>query len=182
MNSLALRPGVCLWLTGLSSCGKTAIARDLSRVLSARGRAHAILDGDDLQAILWPELKGGAAKHDRLHKAHRLGYAASLVVRCGAIAICAIISPYLEDRAAARHLMEHWGRFVEILVDVPVELCEQRDTRDFYRRAKEGKIQRFTGVSESYEFGNPDLVLTDQHAAVRDNVDSILTYMEDHRL
>ena len=71
---------------------------------------------------------------------------------------------------------------MEILVDVPVEVCEQRDTRDFYRRAKVGKIQRFTGVSEPYEFGNADLVLTDFTASVREHVDSILTYMEDHRL
>jgi adenylyl-sulfate kinase len=152
--------GHCLWFTGLSSCGKSALTQAVSQELDLHGITNCVIDGDELQHILWPELIGGNAREDRRKKSVRVAFAASMVVRCGAIALCSIISPYRTDRAQAREIIERHGEFHEIFVNTPLELCEQRDTRDYYRRARAGLIPNFTGISDVYEApADPDLEL-----------------------
>ena len=151
--------GACVWLTGLCNTGKSILGASLSDSLSLAGARNCFLDGDDLKPILWNEL--GPSRADRHQRALRLAFCAALGVRFGAVMVCAIISPYLEDRAAARQLIEPHGAFLEIWLDIPIEVCKSRDRRGYYARAQLGLIPSFTGISDIYQApSHPDLVLT----------------------
>ncbi len=154
--------GVCLWLTGIPSSGKTTVARGIAATLRARGRLVEVLDGDEVRRVLSPDLGYSAADRD-LH-VHRLGYLCQLLVRNGVVAIGAAVSPYRRARDANR---ERIGRFVEVFLRCPVAVAIARDPKGHYRRALAGEIAHFTGVSDPYEEPlAPEIVLdTDRHGA-----------------
>jgi len=149
--------GVCVWLTGLSASGKTSIAIEVQRLLQERGlHAHA-LDGDVMRSGLSADL--GFTPEDRAENIRRAGAVAGLMVNAGLIVTCAFISPYAAGRAAARAAMPE-GHFIECYVQCTVEVCESRDPKGLYARARAGEIQNFTGISSTYEIPeSPDLVL-----------------------
>lgn len=138
--------GFCIWLTGLPSAGKTTIARELLQTLRSEGRFVDLLDGDEVRRGLSADL--GFDRRSREVHAGRVSFVAKLLARNGAIPIVALISPYRTSRARAR---EEIGRFVEVYVNTPVEVCEQRDTKGLYRKARAGEITEFTGVDDPYE-------------------------------
>jgi adenylylsulfate kinase len=138
--------GFCLWLTGLPSAGKTTISRELAPRLAARGWRVELLDGDEVRKGLSSDL--GFDRPSREQHARRVTFVAKLLARNGMIPIVALISPYASSRADAR---EQIGPFVEVYIRTPVEICEQRDVKGLYKKARAGQIHDFTGVDDPYE-------------------------------
>ncbi|MGA8542789.1 MAG: adenylyl-sulfate kinase [Thermoplasmata archaeon] len=138
--------GFCLWLTGLPSAGKTTIARELIPLLRARGWNVELLDGDEVRKGLSADLGFGRAARET--HAGRVTFVAKVLARNGIIPIVALISPYASSRAHAR---KEIGRFVEIYITTPIEVCEQRDVKGLYKKAHEGLVKEMTGVDDPYE-------------------------------
>jgi bifunctional enzyme CysN/CysC len=142
--------GATVWLTGLSGAGKSTIARALERALVERGVAAYVLDGDNLRHGLTGDL--GFSAEDRAENVRRVAHVAHLFADSGAVAIVGLVSPYRADRDAARELHERDGLdFVEVWVSTPLEVCERRDEKGLYARARRGEIRGLTGVDDPYE-------------------------------
>jgi len=140
--------GVTVWLTGLSGSGKSTIAVATEKALLERGRHAYVLDGDNIRHGLNKNL--GFSPADRTENIRRIGEVAKLFVDAGMVAITAFISPYRADRDQVRALVGA-DDFVEVFVDCPLEVCEQRDVKGLYEKARAGKIPEFTGISAPYE-------------------------------
>jgi adenylyl-sulfate kinase len=140
--------GCVVWLTGLSAAGKSTIATELERELFSQGKHAYVLDGDNMRHGLCSDL--GFSPEERKENIRRIGEVAKLFAEAGFICITAFISPYRSDRDLARSIATE-GKFVEVYLNVPVEVCEQRDPKGLYAKARAGKIQNFTGVSAPYE-------------------------------
>ncbi|NWG21210.1 MAG: bifunctional sulfate adenylyltransferase/adenylylsulfate kinase [Chloroflexi bacterium] len=152
------RQGFCVWFTGLSGAGKSTIAEVLVTLLLERGRQSTLLDGDVVRTHLSKGL--GFSREDRDTNILRIGFVASEIARHGGAVICAAISPYRAARNACRKLVGE-DRFFEVFVDTPLEVCEQRDTKGMYARARRGEITGFTGIDDPYEPPEmPDVHLT----------------------
>jgi adenylyl-sulfate kinase len=165
--------GATVWLTGLSGAGKSTVAAGLQELLEARDMHTFALDGDFLREGLNADL--GYGEQDRLENVRRLGEVALLFARVGFLSIVSAISPYTAGRSAVRERHESNGvGFVEIHVATPLEVCEARDPKGLYARARRGEIPSFTGVSAPYEVPeSPDLALStvgSPHEAVLDVV------------
>lgn len=144
-----------MWLTGLSGAGKSTLAIAVERALHERGYAVYRLDGDDLRRGLNSNLKFSA--EDRAENVRRVAEVARLLNEAGVIAIAALISPYADGRRAAREIVGA-ERFVEVFLDTPIEVCERRDPKGLYKKARSGELRAFTGVSDTYEKPeSPDL-------------------------
>ncbi len=149
--------GCVIWLTGLSSSGKSTIAAELERELFNRGRQTCILDGDNIRHGLCTDL--GFSPKDRTENIRRVGEVARLFAETGTICITAFISPYRADRELARKIAPP-GKFIEVYLSAPLEICEQRDSKGLYARARAGEIKEFTGISAPYEPPlKPEIVL-----------------------
>ena len=140
--------GFCVWLTGLPCSGKSTIAKVLKVMLEARGRKVTLLDGDVIRTHLSEGL--GFSKEDRIKNILRVGFVAGEIVKHDGVVICALVSPYRMAREEVRSMMEE-GKFIEVYVNAPIEVCEARDEKGFYKKAKEGLIKGFTGVDDPYE-------------------------------
>lgn len=142
------KQGLCVWLTGLSGSGKSTTAEILTVLLQEHGRQVTLLDGDVVRTHLSKGL--GFSKEDRDVNIRRIGFVASEIVRHGGAAICAAVSPYRATRNDVRNLVgaEH---YIEVFVDTPLEVCEQRDEKGLYAKARRGEIQGFTGIDDPYE-------------------------------
>ena len=152
--------GTTVWFTGLSGSGKSTVAAEVERSLVAGGRPAYLLDGDNLRHGLNADLGFSAA--DRTENIRRVGEVARLFADAGVVALVPVISPYGADRDRARSIHEAVGlRFVEVFVDTPIELCEQRDSKGLYAKARAGEITGFTGIDDPYEApAAPDITLT----------------------
>jgi adenylyl-sulfate kinase len=163
--------GFTLWFTGFSGAGKSTVATMVAERLREAGRRVELLDGDEVRKNLSYGL--GFSKADRDANILRIAYVARLLSRNGVVAITAAISPYRDIRDQARAEI---SRFVEVFVDCPLEVCEQRDVKGLYKKARAGEITQFTGISDPYEAPeNPEIHLhTDQENPEQD-VGIILT-------
>lgn len=139
---------VCLWFTGLSGAGKSTLAHAVEENLHSRGCRTYVFDGDNVRHGLCSDL--GFSKEDRAENIRRIGEMAKLFVDAGVIAMTAFISPFRADRQRVRALLGD-GDFIEIYCKCPIEICEQRDVKGHYRRARAGEIKEFTGISSPYE-------------------------------
>jgi len=152
MKSLApnerYRQGVCIWFTGLSASGKSTTAEALERLVLVQGRRVTMLDGDVVRTHLSKGL--GFSKEERDVNILRIGFVAAEIVRHGGVVVCAAVSPYRATRDEVRSMMEE-GRFIEIYVDTPIEVCEQRDPKGLYAKARQGLLKGFTGIDDPYE-------------------------------
>jgi len=158
------RTGATVWFTGLSAAGKSTVAGALEYVLVNRRIPSYLLDGDNIRHGLNSNL--GFTHDDRTENIRRIGEVARLFADSGAIALTAFISPYRSDRAIARQAHEAAGlAFIEVFVDTPIEVCEQRDPKGLYKKARAGQIKGFTGIDDPYEPpADPALVLqTDKY-------------------
>ena len=168
--------GATVWLTGLSGSGKSTIAVDLEKRLLERGVRTYILDGDNVRHGLNKNL--GFSPEDRTENIRRIGEVAKLFTDAGMVARTAFISPYRADRDQVRGLMAA-GDFVEVFVDCPVDVCEQRDVKGLYKKARAGEIKEFTGVSAPYEAPlRPELTLDTSGQSVEESAKQILAYLE----
>lgn len=151
--------GATVWLTGLSGSGKSTVAAACEQLLVGEGRPAYVLDGDNLRLGLNGDLGFSAA--DRAENVRRVGHVARLLADAGVVALVPLISPYRADRDLARSLHDEADLpFVEVFVDTPIELCEQRDPKGLYKKARAGEITGFTGIDDPYEAPSaPELVL-----------------------
>lgn len=153
-------PGLTVWLTGLSGSGKSTIAHAVERRLVESGRAAYVLDGDNVRHGLNGDL--GFSPGDRAENVRRVAEVARLMADAGLVVLVPVISPYRVDRAAARTRHEVAGLgFLEVFVDTPIEVCEERDPKGLYRLARTGRLTDFTGIDAPYEAPlTPDLVIS----------------------
>jgi len=159
--------GFCLWFTGLSGAGKSTIAEIVAILLMEYGRQVTLLDGDVVRTHLSKGL--GFSKEDRDTNILRIGFVAAEIVRHHGVVICAAVSPYRAARNECRGLVGE-NRFIEIFVDTPLEVCEQRDIKGMYAKARRGEIKGFTGIDDPYEEPlNPEIVLNTTGCSAEDN-------------
>ena len=169
--------GVVLWFTGLPSAGKSTVAHATEERLHQQGCRTFVLDGDNIRHGLCGDL--GFSGSDREENIRRIGELAKLFVESGTIVLTAFVSPFRRDRERARGLLLH-GDFLEIFCRCPVEVCEQRDPKGHYQRAKAGQIKDFTGVSAPYEEpGDPELVLDTATLSIETSVDRVEQLLRD---
>ncbi|ALM72147.1 TPA: adenylyl-sulfate kinase [Vibrio vulnificus] len=139
---------VVLWFTGLSGSGKSTVANAVESKLLALGKHSYLLDGDNVRHGLNKDL--GFSDLDRIENIRRIGEVAKLFVDAGNIVLTAFISPFISDREQVRQLMQQ-GEFLEVFVDTPLEICEQRDPKGLYKKARAGEIKHFTGIDSEYQ-------------------------------
>ena len=151
----------CLWFTGLSGSGKSTLARRVERLLHERGTQVYVLDGDNIRHGLNRDL--GFSAEERRENIRRIGEVARLFVDSGTVVLAAFISPYRVDRERLRGLFEQ-GAFVEVHVATPMAVCEQRDPKGLYQRARDGQIKGFTGIDAPYEAPESPELLVDTNA------------------
>ena len=165
------RQGLTIWFTGLSGSGKSTVAHALVERLAEFGRNVSFLDGDEIRTHLSKGL--GFGKEDRDENIHRVGYVAGLVAQHGGTTLCAVISPYRGPRDNARKHSK--GNFVEVFCDTPIDVCEQRDVKGLYAKARAGQIKGFTGVDDPYEAPlNPEVTVDTSKLSVEQCVDTII--------
>ena len=165
-----------VWFTGLPSSGKSTIAGEVEHQLYTRGVRTYLLGGDNVRHGLNSNL--GFSPEDREENIRRIGEVAKLFVDAGMITFVAFISPYRKDRERARSILED-GEFIEVYVKCPVDICEQRDPKGQYQKAKKGEIKEFTGISAPYEEPlEPEIVLETDRLAVEESAQKIIDYLE----
>ena len=171
----AQRPAV-LWFTGLSGAGKSTVANALEQALFQRGHHSYLLDGDNVRHGLNRDL--GFTDEDRVENIRRIGEVARLMADAGLVVLSAFISPFRADRALVRELMED-GEFIEIHVDAPLEVCESRDPKGLYAKARAGVIRNFTGIDSPYEAPeDPEIVVNTAELSADECVEELLAYLK----
>jgi len=168
-----------LWFTGLSGAGKSTIANIVEKKLNADGKHTYLLDGDNVRHGLNRDL--GFTSEDRIENIRRIGEVGKLFVDAGIIALASFISPFRSDRMIVRELFEP-NEFLEVFVSAPLDICEQRDPKGLYKKARSGKIPNFTGVDSPYEAPeNAELVLDTTSGSAEQCADLVIEYMLKHR-
>lgn len=178
-NALFTQKGCTIWFTGLSACGKSTIAVALEQVLLQNKHAAYVLDGDNVRHGLNKNLGFSAA--DREENIRRIGEVSKLFADAGVISITSFISPYAKDRDNARKVHEDAKLdFIEVFVDTPIEICEKRDPKGLYKKARAGEIKGFTGIDDPYEApASAELVLKAGEKSVEECVAEVLNLMQD---
>ena len=168
--------GACVWFTGLSGAGKSVTAEILTMLIMERGRRVTLLDGDVVRTHLSKGL--GFSKDDRDTNIRRIGFVAAEIVRHGGIAVVAAVSPYQATRDEVRHMVGD-DHFVEVFVDTPLEVCEQRDSKGVYAKARRGEITGFTGIDDPYEPPQaPTIVLDTIVSTPEQNARRVVEHLE----
>jgi len=166
---------VILWFTGLSGSGKSTLAHAVEEKLFSMGVHTYVLDGDNIRTGLNKDL--GFSEEDRKENIRRIGEVAKLFVDAGLIVLTAFISPYRRDRDFVRNLVEE-GEFIEVYVKCPLEVCEQRDVKGLYKKARQGIIKNFTGINDPYEEPlSPEITVETDKESVEESVDKIIGYL-----
>lgn len=166
--------GVTLWFTGLSGAGKTTISSAIADKLRTDGYKLEVLDGDIVRTNLTKGL--GFSKEDRDENIRRIGFVSQLLTRNGVIVIVSAISPY---RAVREEVREKIGDFVEVFVNAPLAVCEERDVKGLYKRARAGEIKQFTGISDPYEPPtNPEVECRTDLETLDESINKVLDYLK----
>ena len=175
--ALMKQKGLTVWLTGLSGSGKSTIAVELEHALLENGHQAYILDGDNIRHGLNKNL--GFSPEDRSENIRRIGEVAKLFTDSNIITVTAFISPYRADRDNARKLQKP-GEFIEVYVKCPIEVCEERDTKGLYKKARAGEVKEFTGISAPYEEPeNAEMIIDTSEMNLEQSVRAILEYLEE---
>jgi adenylylsulfate kinase len=171
---------VILWFTGLSGSGKSTVAHAVEEELHQAGCRTFVFDGDNVRHGLCANL--GFSAEDRHENIRRIGEMAKLFIEAGVIAMTAFISPFRVDREGVRALVSE-NDFIEIFCNSPLEVCEERDVKGLYKKARAGEIKNYTGISSPYEPPeHPDLVLDTAGNSVETNVEKVLTFLEERHI
>ncbi|MEO0466516.1 MAG: sulfate adenylyltransferase subunit CysN [Pseudomonadota bacterium] len=178
-NALAEQKGqkpVVLWFTGLSGSGKSTIANELQKMLFAKGRHTMVLDGDNVRHGLNRDL--GFTDADRVENIRRVSHVAKLMADAGLIVLVSFISPFRSERQMARNMMDE-GEFVEIFMDTPLAVAEDRDVKGLYKKARAGEIKNFTGIDSPYEVPkNAEVIIDTTRNTVEEGASEILAWLE----
>ncbi len=171
---------VIIWFTGLSGSGKSTVAHAVEEELHLAGCRTFVFDGDNVRHGLCANL--GFSEKDRHENIRRIGEMAKLFIEAGVIAMTAFISPFRVDRDGVRGLVSD-NDFIEIYCNSPLEVCEERDVKGLYKKARAGEIKNYTGISAPYEAPeNPDLVLDTAGDPIETNVEKVLTFLEERHI
>jgi len=168
--------GAILWFTGLSGSGKSTLAHEVEERLHQMGCRTIVLDGDNVRHGLCGDL--GFSEQDRVENIRRIGEVAKLFVEAGVIVLSAFISPFQADRNKVRNMMSV-GDYFEIYCKCPIELCEQRDVKGLYKKARAGEIKSFTGISSPYEAPKDPELIVDTALSLATNVQQIIDVLPD---
>lgn len=167
-----------LWFTGLSGSGKSTIAGALENALVTRGKHTHLLDGDNVRHGLCGDL--GFSDDDRRENIRRIGETAKLMSDAGLIVLSAFISPFITERDSVRAMLDA-GEFIEIHVATGLDICESRDPKGLYKKARTGEIANFTGISSEYQAPlNPEIVLHTNEQSIDDSVEQLLCYLQEN--
>ena len=179
-ESLINQKGCMIWLTGLPSSGKSTIAFTAEHILVEQGRLAYVLDGDNVRHGLNKNL--GFSAEDRTENIRRIGEVSRLMMDAGLIVMTAFISPFRRDRRIVRKLVKK-GDFVEIFCDTSLSICESRDVKGLYEKARAGEIPEFTGISSPYETPeNPELIVESGNSTIEECVDEIINFLKEKEI
>ena len=179
-EELLKQKGCVIWFTGLSGSGKSTVANQVAAHLHQSGRITYVLDGDNIRHGLNKNL--GFSPEDRQENIRRIGEVAKLFADAGLITTTAFISPYRQDRDAVRDIMPP-DRFIEVFVDCPLEVCENRDPKGLYKKARAGELKGFTGIDAPYEAPqSPELVVNTNELDVAGCTEQVIAYLMEHGL
>lgn len=177
-EKLLKQKGIVLWFTGLSGSGKSTVASMLEKRLYNMGKLTYLLDGDNVRHGLNSDL--GFSEEDRIENIRRIAELSKLFVDAGIITITTFISPFRNDRERVRELLG--DDFTEIFIDCPLEICEKRDPKGIYKKARLGEIKNFTGIDSPYEEPvNPEITVSTHLNTIDECVDSIISYLNTHK-
>lgn len=169
-----------IWFTGLSGSGKSSVANALEQALAAQGKHTYLLDGDNVRHGLCADL--GFSAEDRTENLRRVGAVAGLMVDAGLLVLSAFISPYRNQRELVKSFIPQ-GKFIEVHIATPLEVCEQRDVKGLYKKARAGEISHFTGISDPYEAPqHADLVLDTSVTSLEDSVQQLLALLKQRQI
>ena len=179
-EELLKQKGCVIWFTGLSGSGKSTVANQVAGHLHQSGQITYVLDGDNIRHGLNKNL--GFSPEDRQENIRRIGEVAKLFADAGLITTTAFISPYRQDRDAVRDIMSP-DRFIEVFVDCPLEVCENRDPKGLYKKARAGELKGFTGIDAPYEAPqNPELIVNTNELDVAGCTEQVIAYLMEHGL
>ena len=168
-----------IWLTGLSGAGKSSIADLLEEKLNKQGKHTFLLDGDNLRHTLNQDL--GFSDYDRNENIRRIGHVGKLMVDAGLIVIASFISPFEKQRKLTRELFEK-DEYIEVFLNTPIEVCEQRDPKGLYKKARSGLLKDFTGIDSAYEKPkNPEITLYGEKYTADELSDKIINYLSEKK-
>ena len=177
LKRLNQRPCI-IWFTGLSASGKSTIANAVEQQLFQRGHLTYLLDGDNLRHGLSQDL--GFSEEDRIENIRRIGEVSKLFLDAGIIVLSAFISPFRADRQIARNLVNN-GDFIEVFVDTPLKVCEQRDPKGLYEKARSGNITNFTGIDSPYEIpDSPEVRVYGYDQSIIDSSLTVIQFLENN--
>ena len=172
--------GKILWFTGLSGAGKSTLAHALEEQLHDYGARTYVLDGDNVRKGLCKDL--GFSEQDRVENIRRIGEMSRIMMDAGLIVMTAFISPFRRDRRIVRKLVEE-GDFIEIFCDAPLNVCESRDVKGLYEKARAGEIPEFTGISSPYDTPeNPELIVDSGNSTIEECVDEIINFLKEKEI
>lgn len=178
-ETLLKQKGILLWFTGLSGSGKSTVASALEQKLHSLGKITYALDGDNVRHGLNSDL--GFSDKDRVENIRRIGEVSKLFVDAGIITIATFVSPFREDRQKVKELLGE--DFIEIFIDCPLEVCESRDPKGIYKKARAGEIKHFTGIDSPYEEPiNPEITVSTHLNTLEECVDKLMSYLEEEGL
>ncbi|WP_338884569.1 MULTISPECIES: adenylyl-sulfate kinase [Xenorhabdus] len=172
-------PARVIWFTGLSGSGKSTLAGALEQALFAQGIKTYLLDGDNVRHGLCSDL--GFSEIDRQENIRRVGEVAKLMVDAGLVVLTAFISPHRAERQKIRELMEE-GRFIEVYVDTPLEICEARDPKGLYKKARAGELRNFTGIDAAYEAPEQPEVYLEGSQSVESSIEKLLFALKNNNI
>lgn len=174
-EKLLKQKGVLIWFTGLSGSGKSTVATMVEKKLHDMGKLTYLLDGDNVRHGLNSDL--GFSKEDRVENIRRIAELSKLFVDSGVITITTFISPFIKDREAVRELLKE--DFIEVYIDCPLEVCENRDPKGIYKKARKGEIKHFTGIDSPYEAPvNPEIKVQTHVKSLEECVSEIIDYLK----
>ena len=172
--------GMVIWFTGLSGSGKSTLANAVNEVLHLDGLSTYVLDGDNIRHGLCKDL--GFSDEDREENIRRIGEVANLFMNAGIITITAFVSPFNNDRNKVRKIIGSKD-FIEVYCSADIDVCERRDTKGLYKKARLGEIKEFTGISSPYEApANPELVVDTGSLNLNDSVEEVINYLREQNL
>tara|TARA_Y100001978_G_C23605641_1_gene390997 strand:- start:25 stop:642 length:618 start_codon:yes stop_codon:yes gene_type:complete len=179
LETLRGHKGMVLWFTGLSGSGKSTLANALNEVLYSKGISTFVLDGDNIRHGLCSDL--GFSDKDREENIRRIGEVANLFMNAGIVTITAFVSPFISDRQKVREII---GKdFIEIFCAANLDICESRDTKGLYRKARAGEISDFTGISSPYEIpSDPEIIVETGSLDLTNSVNQIIKYLNANKL
>ncbi len=171
---------VILWFTGFSGAGKSTLAHSVEERLHKLGCSTFVLDGDNVRQGLCGDLT--FTENDRKENIRRIGQVSKLFIESGVIVLTAFISPFKADRQLVRNMTKH-GDFIEIYCNSPIEVCEQRDIKGLYKKARTGEVKEFTGISSPYEEPcNPELIINTGSDSLEKSTDDVLQYLNERNI